>query len=223
MRLAFLAAIWMLAAGTANAHPGTVGRDGCHVCRAHCDRHGLAAGQRHCHPERLAVATGGPGDGAATGTPSPGGASPARPAGPPATVPAEEAGEVAVITRVSDGDTFQVTTASGRDKVRVLGIDCPESTHNAKCERDGRRGLEDCDTQVPKGIAAKRRAQELLDGATVALEGPSSRDVFGRRLAYIRLPDGQDYGLLMIREGRCADFGWKYPHPRSATYRTAGP
>ena len=57
----------------------------------------------------------------------------------------------------------------------------------------------------------------------MTLEGPFSRDPFGRRLAYVRLPDGQDYGMLMIREGRCEDFGWKYPHPRSGTYRNLGP
>lgn len=31
--------------GAASAHPGTVGKDGCHVQKS--------TGQRHCHPERV--------------------------------------------------------------------------------------------------------------------------------------------------------------------------
>jgi len=182
-------------AGGAAAHPGPVGADGCHVCRHRCARYGLPNGARHCHPERLGAKGGRADEGVER--------------------------EVGTITKVSDGDTFHVQTAAGEIKVRVLGIDCPESSHNAKCERDGRQGRDSCDVQVPRGVAAKRRAADLLDGRKVTLEGPFSRDPFGRRLAYIRMADGQDYGLLMIREGRCEDFGWKYPHPRGTAYRAA--
>jgi micrococcal nuclease len=139
--------------------------------------------------------------------------------------PAAEAERPRVVTvrKVTDGDTIRVDGADGEEKVRVLGIDCPESARNAKCERDGRQGRHDCDWQVPRGVEAKRIARELLEGQQVTLEGPFSRDPYGRLLAYVRMADGQDYGLRMVREGRCEDFGWKYPHPRAAQYQGATP
>lgn len=210
--LLFLAAL--LAALPAAAHPGTLSADGCHVCRKRCARFGLADGQRHCHPERAGEAQGAAG----TGRRAAGGGD-----GAPAGAAAAGESRAVTITRVADGDTFTVRDARGEEKVRVLGIDCPESARNAKCERDGRQGRHDCDWQVPRGVEAKRIARALLDGQAVTLEGPFSRDPFGRLLAYVRMADGQDYGLKMVREGRCEDFGWKYPHPRSAQYRSATP
>ena len=40
-------------------------------------------------------------------------------------------------------------------------------------------------------------------------------------LATHTLPDGSDYGLEAIRASMCADFSWKYPHPRGVEYRGA--
>lgn len=217
MRWEILVPLALLVAGTASAHPGTLGRDGCHACRQNCEKQGLVAGARHCHPERneqsmtaATAATGHNGSADKAGTRN------------VAPVPVQER-IAAFVVRVTDGDTFTVKTSEGEDKIRVLGIDCPESSHNAKCERDGKQGRASCDVQVPRGVDAKRVAQNLVEGKSVTLEGPFSRDPFGRRLAYVRLADGRDYGLLMVREGRCEDFGWKYPHPRSAAYRSPTP
>lgn len=128
----------------------------------------------------------------------------------------------ATVDHVVDGDTIWVRTSAGRTDIRVLGIDCPESKHNAKCERGGQAV---CDLDVPKGKAATIRAKELLAvGAKVTIEPGKkgfSRDRYGRTLAYVRLADGADYGLQLLKERRCSDFTWKYPHPRGAEYSAA--
>ncbi|MBN2496000.1 MAG: thermonuclease family protein [Deltaproteobacteria bacterium] len=129
----------------------------------------------------------------------------------------------AVVEKVHDGDTIRVRLLSGGGgllKVRLRGIDCPESRHNAKCERDADRGRRGCDWQVPRGEAATRRAVELLEGRTVQLEcdGPCRKGSFGRALRYVRLEDGRDFGLEMIRDGFCEDFSFRYPHPRGQQY-----
>ncbi len=125
---------------------------------------------------------------------------------------------------VSDGDTVLVRLPDGaKAAIRVLGIDCPESKRNAKCARDGREGRLDCDAQVPLGKAATKYAISLVKGRSVTVEtrdgtGATENDAYGRALAYLRLEDGRDFGLLMVREAKCSDFGWRYPHPRMDEY-----
>jgi micrococcal nuclease len=194
MSVAFAAPAW--------AHPGPVSpRDGCHVCRQQCHRWGIPPG-RHCHPERLSPRT---------HAPSPAAPRPqARDAAPADALD----GRTAYVEKVVDGDTLTVRVDGQRVKIRVLGIDCPESHANEKCARDGRAGRRGCREQVPLGRQAARRAAQLLKHRTVTLEGPTKTDLYGRTLAYVRLPDGRDFGAVMIAEGLCEDFGWKYPHPR---------
>lgn len=123
-------------------------------------------------------------------------------------------GRTAYVEKVVDGDTLTVRVDGQRVKIRVLGIDCPESHANEKCARDGREGRRGCREQVPLGRQAAQRAAQLLKHRTVTLEGPTKTDLYERTLAYVRLPDGRDFGAVMIAEGLCEDFGWKYPHPR---------
>lgn len=128
------------------------------------------------------------------------------------------------VVRVIDGDTLVV---AGPRTIRVLGIDCPETHANPKCWRDERAGLGDCRASLPRGRAASARARELLTAGVVTLEPPRAgadlaRDRYGRELAYVRLADGRDFGLVLVTEGLCADYGWKYPHARGAAYVAAG-
>lgn len=135
-------------------------------------------------------------------------------------------GQQAYVEKVMDGDTIGVRllSDSSRVKVRILGIDCPESHKNAKCDRDGKAGRQGCAEQVPLGLNAAKRAAELLKGVVVTLEagskdGKLKKDRYGRFLAYVRLPDGGDYGLVMLQERQCEDFSWKYPHHRMKEYK----
>jgi endonuclease YncB( thermonuclease family) len=136
-------------------------------------------------------------------------------------------GTQAKVDWVSDGDTLLVVLPDGQKAaIRVLGIDCPESKRNSKCERDGKEGRPGCDAQVPLGKAATKHAISLAKGRTVTVEtrdgaGATENDAYGRALAYVRLPDGRDFGLVMVREAKCRDFGWRYPHPRMGEYTAA--
>ena len=133
--------------------------------------------------------------------------------------------EQAYVEKVVDGDTMEVRLLPGGEvvKIRVLGIDCPESHQNQKCESDGKNGRQGCDWQIPRGLVAARRVAEILKQKVVGLEcdGGCKQDVFGRLLRYLRLKDGQDFGLRLVGDGLCEDFGWKYPHPRRQQYRLA--
>lgn len=132
-------------------------------------------------------------------------------------------GALAEVARVVDGDTVVVRLVDGGAKVtvRLKGIDCPESRWNNKCERDAEQGRQGCKWQVPRGQAASRMAKQILRGRIVRLAcgKKCGRGGYGRALRYVELEDGRDYGLEMVRRGLCEDYGFKYPHPRQASYR----
>lgn len=135
-------------------------------------------------------------------------------------------GQKVRVSQITDGDTFKGYTDDKQATevvVRVMGMDCPESKQNAKCERDGKQGRSSCDDQIPLGLKASKRAREFLEGEVVKLESPDGNGIFRpdpyrRTLAYVRLSNGQDYGEQMIREGLCEDYNWKYPHTRHKQY-----
>ena len=137
---------------------------------------------------------------------------------PPAGAPAD-------VTAIYDGDTFRLTLDDGTGiTLRLLGVDCPETHANDKCARDEAAGHRSCEEQIPLGLKAKVRAQTLLANQRVSLEpgdGGFEWDVYDRLLAYVRLPDDRDLGLVLLEEGLCSDFSWRYPHARQAAYRAA--
>jgi micrococcal nuclease len=97
----------------------------------------------------------------------------------------------ATVTRVIDGDTLQVRVGTDDEKVRLIGIDTPE-TH-------GPGGLREC-----FGAEATSRLQALLPaGSGVRLvRDVEPRDRYGRLLAYVyREPDGLFVNLTLAAEG----------------------
>lgn len=129
---------------------------------------------------------------------------------------------VVPVVSVYDGDSFTVGVEGEKVKIRVLGIDCPEKSFNAKCRRDEKEGRPGCEDQVPFGKIVANRAKELLVGnVTLECDDECKTDLYGRELRYVKLQDGRDYGLVLIREGYCQDYSWKYPHPRQKQYLEA--
>lgn len=104
------------------------------------------------------------------------------PAAPPDAVPAK-------VERVVDGDTFVALVRGRRDRVRLIGVDTPETV--------------DPDRPVqPYGKEASDFARHMLTGVTVRLVGDvEPRDKYGRLLAYVWLPDGTFWNALLAAEG----------------------
>ena len=95
----------------------------------------------------------------------------------------------AKVQRVSDGDTFVAVVGGRRERIRVIGVDTPESV-------DPNRPDE------PYGKEASDFAKHHLDGATVRLAGDAEpRDRYGRMLAYVWLRDGTFWNALLVAEG----------------------
>jgi micrococcal nuclease len=90
------------------------------------------------------------------------------------------------VERVVDGDTVVL---DGGEKVRLLGIDTPETV-------DPRRPVERF------GKEASVFARSLLQGRRVRVETDvEPRDRYGRTLAYLYLEDGTFVNLRLVEEG----------------------
>ena len=116
------------------------------------------------------------------------------------------------ITRVIDGDTIQL--ASG-ERVRLIGIDTPETRFSPKLERDARRTGKDYKTIIKMGEAATRFTKSLAQGKIVRLEfDVEKKDRYGRLLAYIYLPDGRMLNNEILKEG----YAQVYTFPPNVKY-----
>jgi micrococcal nuclease len=94
--------------------------------------------------------------------------------------------ESVLVKAVLDGDTIDVSTYG---RVRLLGIDAPETSH----------GL---DTAAPFGREARERLAGLLMHRWIRLElEGTALDIYNRHLAYVVTEDGQFVNAVLVREG----------------------
>lgn len=116
------------------------------------------------------------------------------------------------VLRVVDGDTLVIATKHRPIKVRVIGIDSPETVSPTK-------------PVEPFGPEASARAKQLLENKTVRIyyDPDPTHDrwgKYGRLLAYIKLPDKRDFGLILITEGLARSYP-RYPFSRQRKYARA--
>ena len=96
------------------------------------------------------------------------------------------------VKRVVDGDTLLLENG---DRVRLIGVDTPESSANPKALRDSRTSGQDIRTITQMGQEAKNFMKNLLEGQRIHLEfDVQQRDKYGRLLAYV---------YKLVCEGEC--------------------
>ncbi len=109
-----------------------------------------------------------------------------------------------VVQRVIDGDTFECLLEDKEEvKVRLIGVDTPESRPNPKLERDVQKSSRSTEEIIKMGKRAKEFTKSLLPrGSKVYLEFDVQRtDRYGRLLAYVWLSDGRMLNEVLVREG----------------------
>lgn len=94
------------------------------------------------------------------------------------------------VVRVVDGDTIIVDIDGDETRVRLIGIDTPESVHP------------DDTLNSERGKIASDFTSELLTGKQVYLEyGEEKTDKYGRTLAYVFLSDKTMVEEELLRSG----------------------
>ena len=90
------------------------------------------------------------------------------------------------VDHVIDGDTFILADS---EKVRLIGVDAPETVHPAKSVQH-------------YGKEASEFAKRMLEGKQVRLEmDVQERDQYGRLLAYVYLEDGTFFNAELVKQG----------------------
>lgn len=115
--------------------------------------------------------------------------------------------EAVTVTNVVDGDTVDVaTSAGGTARVRVIGIDTPETKRP--------------ETPVQCwGPEATDFARSLLDGRQVGMVADPSQDEvddYGRLLRYLVLPDGRNYSVAATEAGAARPYVYDRSNPPTA-------
>ena len=112
-------------------------------------------------------------------------------------------------TRVVDGDTIVVEIESIQEKIRLIGVDTPETVHPSK-------------SVEYFGKEASAFTKKMVEGKKVKLDYDwQKRDKYGRLLAYVYLENGTFLNAEIIKQG----YGFaytKYPFKYLDEFRQYG-
>ena len=115
------------------------------------------------------------------------------------------------VVRVVDGDTIDVSIDGKTERIRLIGINTPETV-------DPRKPVE-C-----FGVEASNKAKELLTGKKVSLESDSTqgeRDKYDRLLRYAFIDGDINFNLLMIQTGFAYEYTYDLPYKYQSEFKEA--
>ena len=107
------------------------------------------------------------------------------------------------ITRVIDGDVIQVIYGGVEKRVRLIGIDAPESRIDRKALKDANMSEHDIETIVEMGAKAKAYVNGLIKrGNFITIEFDiKEKDRYGRLLCYVYLSNGKMLNEEIVKAG----------------------
>ena len=112
-----------------------------------------------------------------------------------------EQGSYLFIEEVTDGDTMVIRMGDERVRVRLMGIDTPETV-------DKRRAAQCFGDKA--SAQTKKLAGQTLRFEFISPEFPAvKRDQFNRPLVYLHLPNGELYNEKLIRDGLAHEYTYK--------------
>jgi micrococcal nuclease len=115
------------------------------------------------------------------------------------------------VTKVVDSDTIWVDDNGQRQKIRMIGLDTPETV-------DPRKPVQ-C-----FGLEGSAQAKTILGGQSVYLETDPSQDTvdrFGRTLAYVWTTSGRLFNLDMIADGYAFEYTYDLPYRYQQDFKAA--
>lgn len=115
------------------------------------------------------------------------------------------------VSKVIDGDTIEVNFGGKTEKIRLIGVNTPETV-------DHRRPVE-C-----FGKQASDYTKAALIGKSVSLESDPTqgdRDKYGRLLRYVFLEEGANFNKKLILEGYANEYTYNTPYKYQQEFKEA--
>jgi micrococcal nuclease len=113
------------------------------------------------------------------------------------------------VIRISDGDTLWVEKENGEKiKIRVYGIDTPEKYWSHKLEKQAKECKVDPESIIYLGKLASKHAHLYLYPKEEVKVISYGKGYYGRLIGKIILPNGKDYGYLMVKDGYACVYKW---------------
>lgn len=115
------------------------------------------------------------------------------------------------VVRVVDGDTVDVKIGDKVERLRLIGIDTPETVDPRK-------------TVQCFGAEASNKAKTILTGKKVSLQADptqDNRDKYGRLLRYVYLENGTNFNKMMITEGYAHEYTYYVPYQMQSEFKAA--
>ena len=108
-----------------------------------------------------------------------------------------------LVTRIIDGDAIQVLYGGVEKRVRLIGIDAPESRIDRKALKDANMSEYDIEAIVEMGAKAKAYVNGLIKrGDFVTIEfDVREMDRYGRLLCYVYLSNGKMLNEEIVKAG----------------------
>jgi micrococcal nuclease len=113
------------------------------------------------------------------------------------------------VTKVVDGDTFDINVSGQTVKVRMIGVDTPETVDPRK-------------TVQCFGIEASNMTKKLILDKTVTLKNDPTQgisDKFGRLLAYVYRDDGLFVNQYLIENGYAHEYTYSTPYQKQDDFK----
>jgi micrococcal nuclease len=115
------------------------------------------------------------------------------------------------VTRVVDGDTLEVEIDGSMQKVRLIGVDTPETS-------DPRKEVE-C-----FGKESSSKTRELVEGKFVRLEQDETqndKDRYGRLLRYVYMEESVNLNLYLLQNGYAYEYTYEKPYKFQEEFKHA--
>jgi micrococcal nuclease len=111
--------------------------------------------------------------------------------------------QTTIVTRVIDGDAIQALYGGVEKRIRLIGIDAPESRVNRKAEKYADMSEHDIKTIIEMGEKAKAYVNGLIkrgDSITIDFD-VQKMDKYGRLLGYVYLSNGKMLNEEIVKAG----------------------
>lgn len=125
--------------------------------------------------------------------------------------PADAPPDSYAVTKTIDGDTIDVLMHGETKRIRMIGVDTPET-------KDPRKGVQ-C-----FGKEAAAFTKRMLEHQFVRLVPDATQDhvdMYGRLLRYVILPDGTNFNERLIADGYAYEYTYKTPYEHQAAFKSA--